>query len=103
MKVGERMRIHEYLDIVKKGQHEFTVVCRECGTEICDASENYKLHVPYAVRDPAELGYRYVRKEWNVYREYYCPKCATLLQTDVVNPKEPEQDLRDIEVFIDRL
>ncbi len=38
------MRIHYYLDINKK----IKIECRKCHKEICDASENYKEHVPRA-------------------------------------------------------
>ena len=65
------------------------VVCRNCGDDICDADENYKLHALVdrkelteagpLVNDPAE----YVDDELE-FRQYYCPGCGTLLENEVI-------------------
>ena len=73
------MRIHFYLDIDDKKN----IVCRKCGHTICNAKENYKLHVPRAERDPAEIpGRRPTEPEMCTYYEYYCPGCYTMLDVE---------------------
>lgn len=98
-----RLRIHEYLEIVKEDNGEFVIKCHECGCNICRANENYKSHVPYRIKEPAEIGRMFVKKEWNVLKEYFCPNCATMLQVDVVDPNEVENDLWDIQIDLEKL
>lgn len=66
-----------------------TIVCRNCETVLCDADENYKLHVPVERKPLAEAGPKvndpaeYVDDEME-FRQYYCPGCATLLENEVI-------------------
>ena len=83
------MRISYYLDIDEATNK---IMCRKCHCIICDASENYKLHVPRAVRWPDEIygGTRPTREDTMlVYGEYYCPKCYTMLDVEVMEPGAP--------------
>ncbi len=89
--------IHEFLDIVKEGD-AYVICCRECGQIICRADENYKSRVPKRDRNPADIGHNLVRSDWIIYREYYCPNCATLL--DVEPMREADGDLWDIQMKI---
>jgi len=90
------LRIHYYLDIDKTGR----IKCRDCGTIICNASENYKKFVPRAEVWPDELpGLRSSRDEsFTLYYEYYCPGCFTLLDVEVAEKDSPP--LWDIQIKI---
>ena len=73
------MRIHYYLEIDEHNK----IRCLKCGHILCDASENYKLHVPAAERTPTEIpGRRPINPEFAVYYEYYCPGCYTMLDVE---------------------
>ncbi len=86
----DRIRIHEYLVLEKdtKGGKP-QIRCIKCEAILCDASKNYKEFVPYIDRDPRELNHGLIDPNWTIYREYYCPKCATLLEVDPTPPEEP--------------
>ena len=88
------MRIHYYLDIDENEK----IKCRKCGQVICDATENYKLHVPRAEVWPDEIpGQRPSKKDALVlYCEYYCPGCYTLLDVEVAEKGAPP--LWDIQI-----
>ena len=73
------MRIHYYLDIDENKK----IRCRKCDREICNATENYKLHVPRAEKTPGEIpGRRPKKLEMCTYYEYFCPGCYTLLDVE---------------------
>ncbi len=91
------MRIHYYLDLNEKTRK---IKCRKCGKEICDGTENYKLHVPRADVYPDEVyGVRPPRETAMViYHEYYCPGCYTMLDVEVSEPDAPP--LWDIQIAV---
>jgi len=92
------MRIHYYLEI---DENTKKVKCLKCGHVICDASENYKLHVPRAEIWPDEIygGRRPPRDETLlIYYEYYCPGCYTMLDVEVM--EKDAAPLWDIQVKI---
>lgn len=83
-------RINEYLEV--SGGGDATIRCR-CGHELCAATENYKLHAllregpvqragPWV--DPLRVG-----GDAFVCREFFCPACATLLDVEIAQPREP--------------
>ena len=77
------MRIHEYLEIEKDPRNRTgRIRCIKCGAILCEALENYKEHVPYRDRDPKEINHMLIKSSLMIYREYYCPGCATLLEVD---------------------
>ena len=87
------MRIHYYLDIDENKK----IKCRKCGQVICDAKENYKLHVPRAETAPVEIpGRRPSKPEICTYFEYYCPGCYTML--DVEPQREGSPPIWDIQI-----
>ena len=89
------MRIHYYLDIDENKK----IKCRKCGRVICDAKENYKLHVPRAEMAPAEIpGRRPSKPEICTYFEYYCPGCYTML--DVEAQREGSPPVWDIQIKV---
>lgn len=84
-------RLNEALGIARL-DGTLMVVCR-CGAVICQAAQPYKIHVPAAayplgrfIPDWTEPGDAANRLE---LREYYCPGCATLLETEVSRPDDP--------------
>ena len=97
--VRDKVRIHESL-VLERGAEgsKGKIICLKCGTVLCDATKNYKEYVPYIDRNPAEVGHLLIDPDWMVYREYYCPHCAILLEVDATPPGEPH--LWDIEIRI---
>ena len=76
----------EYLVINEENKIE----CRKCGHVFCDIQQDYKKHALNAEIIPSEIGpLRPDDDKWCVYREFYCPKCAVLLNVDVVIPGDP--------------
>lgn len=90
------MRIHYYLEIDENKK----IKCLKCGRVICDASENYKKHVPRAMVWPDDLpGLHPSQKDAIVvYYEYYCPGCFTLLDVEIAQKEAPP--LWDIQIKV---
>jgi acetone carboxylase gamma subunit len=101
--------IHEHLYVVaKKGK---LIVKAVCGQEYGDYRANWKMKALIYVRDseekykelypgiPEEL--RMPDTKWSHLREYYCPRCGSLLQVEYVVPGYPvvHDFLPDIEGF----
>jgi acetone carboxylase gamma subunit len=84
----------------------YVIKC-DCGHEFCDYRENWKLEALINVRDDeASLREIYPEKmagdpEWSQLREYFCPRCRTLLEVDVATPGYPvvHDFLPDLEGF----
>jgi acetone carboxylase gamma subunit len=94
--IMKKVRIAEYLEIVDEGG-QASIRCTECGKAICSSGENYKLKLPFHDRNPKEIGHDTVRTDWIVYREYFCPECATLL---IVVPMKPmDEEFQDTMIF----
>jgi N-methylhydantoinase B len=85
----KKARIAEYLEIVDE-EGQASIRCTECGKAICGLDENYKLKLPFYDRSPKEIGHDTVRGDWIVYREYFCPQCATLLLVVPMRPGDEE-------------
>jgi len=93
----DRIRIHESLILERSAEgSKAEIKCLKCGTVLCDASKNYKEYVPYVDRDPRELNHLLIDSAWMIYREYYCPHCAILLEVDPTPPGESH--LWDIQI-----
>ncbi|HLB12311.1 MAG TPA: acetone carboxylase subunit gamma [Dehalococcoidia bacterium] len=90
------MRVHYYLEI----DDDKKIKCLKCGRVICDASQNYKEHVPRAEVWPDEIpGERPTRENTLLlYYEYYCPGCYTML--DVELAERGAAPLWDIQVKV---
>jgi len=97
--------LHEHLYIVSKNG-ERIVKC-DCGYEYGDYRENWKRKCRIRVRDteedirelyPHHMG---CDVNWLEIREFYCPKCLTLLETESVPPGYPLifNFLPDIDTF----
>ncbi len=74
-------------------------LCRKCGEELGSAEETYKRGLLVNERDPSEVHrpligeeyqYTYAPKpEWCRLIEYYCPGCATQVETEYLPPGHP--------------
>jgi acetone carboxylase gamma subunit len=71
------------------------VVKHICGQEFGDYRENWKLFALIYERDNLEKlqelypGPRAPDPDWMVLREYFCPGCGALLETEAVPPAYP--------------
>ncbi len=81
------MRVHYYLEINENRK----IKCLKCGQVICDASENYKKHIPRAEVWPDEIPGERPRRDdaLILYYEYYCPGCYTLLDVELAEKGSP--------------
>lgn len=100
------VEITEYLaiDLADERWH-----CRRCDHDLGSARRNYKEGCAVADRDPREIHEAVVDgeytfapdPEWCRIVEFYCPNCATLLETEYLPPGHPIT--HDIELDIDAL
>jgi len=73
-----------HMFIVQQAKTKQWVTQCDCGHVFCDYRENWKLHANVYVRDTDEAMaevYPHLMApdtQWQVYREYYCPKCGTM-------------------------
>lgn len=94
-----------HLYIVQKADSRKWVIQCDCGHEFCDYRENWKLHAAIYVRDTQEAMAEVYPSlmapdvNWQVYREYYCPDCATLHDVEAPTPWYPV--IHDFEPDID--
>ena len=87
---GGGLRVGEYLEVVDAGgQRRFR--CLRCGQDLGPASENYKARAKARERPMDVLGGYYPGREHSrfVFREYFCPGCATQLDVEVTEPGAP--------------
>lgn len=57
--------------------------CGACKSVLSDQDQDFHNHVPVRDRAPREIGHKMVRADWQVYREFICPGCGTLLDVRV--------------------
>jgi acetone carboxylase, gamma subunit len=103
---AQRHRITEYLAIDLERERW---TCQRCGHDLGNARESYKKGCLIADRDPREVHPPIVEGEygfapdpdWCQIVEFYCPGCATLLETEYLPPGHPLT--HDIELDIDAL
>lgn len=103
---AQRHRITEYLEIDLERERW---TCQRCGRDLGNARESYKKGCLIADRDPREVHPPIVEgeygfapdPEWCRIVEFYCPGCATLLETEYLPPGHPLT--HDIELDIDAL
>lgn len=102
-----RRRITEYLDLDLETERW---LCNRCGTDLGAARQSYKRGCLIAARDPRDVHPPIVRDsaysfapdpDWCRIVEFYCPGCATLVETEYLPPGHPLTV--DIELDIDAL
>jgi N-methylhydantoinase B len=80
-----RIRIHESLVVEMNSEGRLAEIkCLKCHVVLCHSSQNYKDYVPYIDRDPKWMKHLLIDPELMIYREYYCPGCAILLEVDPI-------------------
>jgi len=97
--------LHEHLYVIAK-DGERIVKC-DCGYEFGDYQKNWKLKCRVRVRDTEETleelypKYMSSHPDWMELREFFCPGCFTLLDTESVPPGYPVvfNFLPDIDAF----
>ena len=100
------VRVTEYLllDVAAR-----TWVCERCGHLIGPADQDYKRGLLLHDRDPREIHPARLSGEhsfapdplWCRIVEYYCPGCATQVETEYLPPGHPLT--RDIEIDVEAL
>ena len=101
-----RRRITEYLDLDLEAERW---ACNRCGHHLGSARDTYKKGCLIAARDPREVHDAVVEGEygfapdpdWCRIVEFYCPGCATLIETEYLPPGHPLT--YDIELDVDAL
>ena len=71
--------------------------CGHCGRDLGDARVNVKRHLLVAERDPREIHPPLIEgefsfapnPEWVRILEFYCPGCATQIETEYLPPGHP--------------
>jgi len=93
-------QVSEGLVMAGNGENVF-YTCKKCRTAIRDVRDNYKTGCAKRVTPVAEVGLfpidpKLFVDDEIVYREYFCPGCGLLLQSDFSRPGDP--DFRDIDM-----
>jgi acetone carboxylase gamma subunit len=96
------MKINAYLEIIKDTAGNPVIRCRKCSTDLGPAAQSYKAYAKERRRPISQAGVQYVARgrQDNPFelREYYCPSCFVLLDTDVARQNDPV--LHDVELRI---
>ena len=99
------MQIHKYLEL---DTDALTISCRQCGTELCGADQNYREHSAMRTGPVTDAGVPFVPPEDKLgqktdleFREFFCPDCGVLLQTEFAQEDDPL--LHDIDIDVDSL
>jgi len=90
----EDLRVSEGLVISRSGDGAF-YTCRKCRTQIQSVEENYKSGCLKRVTGVSEVGLSPIDPHLFIddeieYREYFCPGCGLLLQSDFSRPEDPD-------------
>ncbi|MFC1906461.1 hydantoinase B/oxoprolinase family protein [Chloroflexota bacterium] len=92
VKVREKLlSLTPYVDIVIDDKGRKLAVCSQCGFVYCEADDNFKYHCLVYDREPADYypGSLAYDKEWCVFREFYCPSCASQVEVESCVPGMP--------------
>jgi acetone carboxylase gamma subunit len=73
-----------YVKIVEDDKGEKFAVCSQCGHAYCKADENFKLHALIYDRNAQDIHKKHqaADPDWMVYREFYCPGCAAMVEVE---------------------
>lgn len=98
------MQLDHHLEINDDGR----VVCRKCNHDLGPAEDNFKEHAACKVRSIREANPLIVDPETFiddkvVFRQYFCPGCATLLENEVILETSPPVWDKQIALAADRV
>ena len=65
------------------------VACRGCGHDLCSTGEPWKLHARIVERPLKELAAIYTTGPDALLREFICPACGLLLDSEVARRDDP--------------
>ena len=82
------MRMGEYLVVDASGKKPI-IRCRKCEHPFCPATENYKNYCRVSENPLTKAGSGYAKTKRFILREFYCPKCATMLVVEMCLKDEP--------------
>lgn len=85
--------LNEFLSIAETENGSRVIRCTRCGYDLCPATENHKLHAllhegPVQEAGPHVNPYHLGGDKF-VFRQFYCPNCLTLINTEVALRGEP--------------
>ncbi len=85
--------INEFLEMVTNDKGQKRVRCVRCGHDLCAADENHKLFCRMHEGAVQEAGPHvnpyHIGGDRFVFRQFYCPNCLALLNTEVAQRGEP--------------
>lgn len=94
--------LNEFLHIVETPGGVKMIRCARCGHDLCVATENHRLHALMHEGPVQEAGPHvnphHLGGDKFVFRQFYCPSCLALLNTEVALRGEPI--LWDVELRI---
>lgn len=84
--------LNEFLEIAETLQGKM-IRCTRCGFDLCAATENHKLHALLHEGPVQEAGPHvnphHLGGDKFVFRQFYCPNCLALINTEVALRGEP--------------
>ena len=85
--------LNEFLEIATAADGSKTIRCTRCGYDLCPATENHKLHARMhegPVQEPGPyVNPHHLGGDKFVFRQFYCPNCMALINTEVALRGEP--------------
>ncbi len=79
--------LNEFLEIDTKADGSKVIRCMRCGYALCAATENHKLHALWHEGPVQEAGPHvnphHLGGDKFVFRQFYCPGCLALINTEV--------------------
>jgi N-methylhydantoinase B len=80
-----------YVDIAVDNKGRKFAICSQCGFVYCQAYDNFKLYCLIHEREPSYFhpGRLAYDSDWCVFREFYCPSCASQIEVEAVAPGTP--------------
>jgi len=86
------MRLSSTLNISNPSGGTRQITCAKCGQAVGPAGEPWKHRVALNERPIKELGTTYKLQETVVLREFACPGCQALLDTEIALKDDPFLD-----------
>ena len=87
----EIAQLTPYVKIVLDDNGEKLSICTQCGYVFGKAEDNFKLGCLLFERDPIDIQPEEIapKKDWMMYREFYCPGCGAQIEVEAAPPGVP--------------